>query len=411
MNEILVSGARPISGKFEPGGSKNAALPIIFAALSICGVSVISRVPDIGDVRVATEIIKRFGADVKRQDNVLYIDASNLHYEKIPRELTSKIRASSYLIGACLARFGMFHLDDFGGCNFCNRPIDMHLSAAAALGADITDDFISVKSLCGSQISFTKPSVGATINALIMAASAKGSTVISGAAREPHVKNLIDFLSSAGAVIEDDGKRLIIKPQPLHGGTISVIPDMIEAGTFLLMAPLTGGVITVGEADNLELESFLSVLSESGVSVSKRNFDITVSGEPKKAFSLITAPHPGFPTDLQPQTAALMAKFFGGDIYEGVWQNRFSYLSVLKAFGVESNSCGSRALVYPSHIRCADAVCPDLRGGAAALLCALSAEGKSKIKNADIIFRGYSELIPKLEKLGAEINILNSEDT
>ncbi len=408
MKEILVKGAEPISGFFEPGGSKNAALPIIFAAVAMRGVSVISRVPDILDVRVAIEIIRRFGAYAEMQNGVLKIDATDLHYEKIPRELTCKIRASSYLIGACLARFGRFHLDDFGGCNFCNRPIDMHLQAAAVLGAEITDNFIYAEKLTGRIIAFEKPSVGATINALIMASCAKGDTLISGAAREPHVKNLIRFLCSAGADIEDNGEALLVRGRPLFGGFVSVIPDMIEAGTFLLMAPMTGGKITVGEAEELELESFLSVLSDADIYVSKNGDKVTVCGEPKRAITLKTGPHPGFPTDLQPQMAPLMAKYFGGNIYEYVWQNRFSYLKALDAFGVRSESCGSCAYIYPSMIKRGVAVCPDLRGGAAALLCALSAEGKSKIKDADIIFRGYSELIPKLKKLGANVNISDS---
>ncbi len=411
MKEITIHGGYPLCGEIELSGSKNAALPIIFATLVMNGVSVISRVPDISDVKVAIEIIEKLGASVERAADTLKINTRELHYRKIPSELTSKIRASSYLIGACLARFGIFHLTDFGGCNFCNRPIDMHLFAAGCLGADIEEDCVCAKSLVGAHINFEKPSVGATINALIMASSAKGQTVLKNFAREPHVKNLISFLRSAGTEIEDDGQCLIVTPNPLSGGKIEIIPDMIEAGTFLLMAPMTGGRITVKEADKLELDSFLSVLSDSGVTVSRFNTEISVYGAPTKPFSVTTAPHPGYPTDLQPQIAPLMAKYFGGHIYERVWQNRFSYLEPLSKFGIKSQSEASNTYIYPSSITNAESYSSDLRGGAAAVLCALSAKGESKIKSAEIIFRGYSDFLKKLRDLGAKVDFQNKGDT
>lgn len=406
MKEILIDGGYALEGSVEISGSKNAALPVIFASVAIDGISVIKGVPDIGDVDVAIKIIERLGAKVERNENELIIDTTDVHYERIPRELTSMIRASSYLIGACLVRFGRFHLSEFGGCNFCNRPIDMHLMAAESFGAQEENGILFAKRLCGTEISFSKPSVGATINALIMASFAEGRTVLRGCAKEPHVKMLANFLRSAGASIIDDKDSFVINQATLSGGSVEIIPDMIEAGTYALMGVMTGGKISIKDYPSLELESFFSTLEESGISVLHRSGVISVFGTPYKPICVKTAPHPGYPTDLQPQIAPIMAKFSGGRIYENVWQNRFSYLDSLASFGVEFDAGDSSALIYHSNIRFGECCATDLRGGAAALILALAAEGRSKIKNAEVIFRGYSDIVSKLKKLGARIDVV-----
>ena len=408
MEDLVVSGGKRLVGEIMPSGSKNAALPVIFSSLAIDGISMIENVADIGDVRVAIEILKEFGAAVERRGETLIIDTRNLEYKKPSHALTSKIRASSYLIGACLARFGIFHLSEFGGCNFCNRPIDMHLFAAEALGAEISGGIIKARKLCGNKIEFKKQSVGATINALIMASFAEGETIIEGAAKEPHVRMLADFLISAGANITEDKTHYIVRGSHLSGGKIKVIPDMIEAGTFLLLAPLTDGKITVKNASLLELESFLEPLSDSGIDVRINFSDITVFGVPERPIQIKTAPHPGYPTDLQPLIAPLMAKYLGGTISENVWQNRFSYLDELSAFGVNFCKSNNKAIILPSKLHSANSCAPDLRGGAAAVMCALSAEGESRIKNSEIIFRGYANFEDKLRSLGATVS-RNSE--
>ena len=404
MKEITVTGGKPLFGRIEPSGSKNAALPIIFASLITRGVSVIENAPDIGDVRVAIKMIEELGAKVHRNGNSLTIDTTSLEYARPRVELTSKIRASSYLIGACLGRFGVFHLSDFGGCNFCNRPIDMHLYAAEKLGARIEDRVIKAEALGGNLIKFDKISVGATINAIIMAASAKGETLIMGASNEPHVRALIDYLSSAGAKIEICGDRIRIEPTPLGGGRIKVISDMIEAGTFLLLGPLTGGSIEVVGAADLELDVFFDAFYKSGIDISYTSNSVSFIGEAKRRIEISTAPHPGYPTDLQPQVVPLMAAFCGGSIEENVWQNRFSYLDELRHFGIcYSEMAENKVSISSGKINHATASAPDLRGGAAAVMCALAAAGESKIKNADLIERGYSDFIGKLSSIGAEI--------
>lgn len=405
MKKITVNGGIRLFGEIEPQGSKNAALPIIFATLITRGVSTVRRVPDIGDVRIALRIIRGLGASVERCGNTLFIDTTELSYTQPDGSLTSAIRASSYLIGACLSRFGEIHISDIGGCNFCNRPIDMHLYAARALGATERGGRLVAEKLRGAELYFEKVSVGATMNALLLSASAEGETVIRGAAREPHVCALIDFLRSAGADITESGSTLTVRGRELAGGDITVIGDMIEAGTYLLLALMTDGKITVKGAARLGLESFFAPLSEGGIKFFYDGDDVTVSGAPDGELAVCTSPYPGYPTDLQPQIAPVMANFFGGRITETVWQNRFSYLNSLSAFGVKSDTTPSFARIYPSFLKSATVTAPDLRGGAAALLCALSARGKSEINFAEIIERGYSDISGKLASLGAEIKI------
>lgn len=403
MSDMRLCGGIRLFGEIEPGGSKNATLPIIFATIAVGGVSYLYGVSDIGDVRVALEIIESFGAVVKKQGSTLEINATELTYTEADKSLTSKIRASSYLIGSCVARFGRFRLSEFGGCNFCNRPIDMHIYAAEMLGAEIRDGEICAKKLRGTKIIFDKQSVGATINAIIMSLSADGITELIGTAKEPHVRALVDFLVSAGAQIEETKSGYLIRKSDLHGGRLRIIPDMIEAGTYLLLAPLTEGRITVKNSASLELESFFEPLDRAGVKIEYRGNDVLAYGVPERPITVYTAPHPGYPTDLQPQIAPIMAKYFGGIICENVWQNRFSYLESLRAFGVRYKTNQSTSSIAPSKLYAAESYAADLRGGAAAVMCALAANGESKIENTELIMRGYSDFERKLESLGAVI--------
>lgn len=240
------------------------------------------------------------------------------------------------------------------------------------------------------------------MNALIMSASADGEVEIEGAAEEPHVRALADYLSAAGAKIEFSRDKISVCPSALSGADVNIIPDMIEAGTYLLLAPLTDGRIRIKTDSELELDSFLEALSESGVGISKDKSGITAYGTPTRPILIRTAPHPGYPTDLQPQMAPLMAKYLGGIIEEGVWQQRLSYLDVLSSFGVRHSRTGTRAIVLPSELHAGVCDAPDLRGGAAALMCALSARGESEIGSYDTVKRGYESLAIRLNSLGAE---------
>lgn len=401
MSNLYIRGGNELNGTILPSGSKNAVLPIIFSTLIIDGISVIENVPDISDVGAAIALIEHFGAKVEKTGDCMRIDTRNLKYRKPPSFLVSKLRASTYLIGACLARFGIFHLSDFGGCNFCNRPIDLHLYAAKSFGAMINGDLIFADELSGARIRLNKPSVGATINSIIIASSIGEDSEIIGAANEPHVSNLIDFLRSAGVQIDVFSTSIYIRGLRPTKAKVRVVPDMIEAGTYLCYGALLGGKVFVDGFKDLELESFIRPYVAAGMKIEERGNAICLYGSADKDISVVTSPHPGYPTDLQPQAAPVMAANRGGTIVELVWKDRFSYLKSLAQFGVSFEINGSNAAILSSNIKNAKSYASDLRGGAAAVACALLAAGESEIKNAEHILRGYSDIEGKLKMLGA----------
>ena len=403
MKGLLINGGKKLYGTVIPQGSKNAVLPMIFASLIMHGTSVIDGVPDITDVRIAIEIISRLGAKCTLKEGVLYINTDDVDYLPPDSGMTGQIRASSYLLGACLSRFGVVHLCAFGGCNFENRPIDMHLYAACVLGAELKDNFVVCNGLVGSDIYFDKTSVGATVNALLLSVSALGRTRIFSYAREPHVLALVDYLRSAGAEITVSQECIEVIGGRLSSGRGRVIPDMIEAGTYIAIGLATGSEISVKCRAEGELLPFLKVLSDGGAIVESHGDSVSVFGEISHPCKVITSPYPGFPTDLQPQTAPLMARFFGGEIVEGVWASRFGYLLALEGLGLKFEQHGSCARIFPSRLHSGVAKAPDLRGGAALLIAALSAGGESRIENTDVIDRGYENVKNKLRALGADI--------
>ena len=403
MGRFIINGGKALSGEISVSGSKNAALPIIFAAITIKGISKIHNVPDISDVNVALDILSSFGAKISRFNGDLIIDSRELYYSIPSESLVSKIRASSYLLGATLARFGHSLVRFFGGCNFDSRPIDMHLSCAEAVGAKIDGIELKASRLCGADIIFDKISVGATVNALIMTANADGVSRIFGYAKEPHVMSLIDYLRNAGADITVNDEYISVVGASLSSAEAYIIPDMIEAGTYINLSLMTGAKLRVNGAELSQLESFLKPLVLSGASFDYSGSSLIPTNEILRSVEIITAPYPSFPTDLQPQCAPLLASFFGGSIREGVWHNRFGYLAELSKFGVLSDVYNGYAKIYSSKIKPACASAPDLRGGAALLLAALAANGESVIENADVIKRGYADVINKLTGIGASI--------
>ncbi len=406
MKTIYVNGGRSLSGDIYVSGSKNAALPIIFACILTKGVSEIENLPDIGDVRVALDLLSDFGAAIERRGNTTLIDTTDLCYLAPCSEKVSAIRASTYLLGSCIPRFGKCPIMKFGGCNFASRPIDMHIYACQMLGVELCDDMLFCDTLRGNKIIFDKPSVGATVNAILLASSAEGETVISGCAAEPHIDALVDFLISCGADIRREGRVLYIVGKKLRGGKIKIIGDMIEAGSYLALSLMCGENVRVRNAPLSDMQAVIDSLSELGTALSVTEPDcLTVSASNSRYFSLKATPYPGFPTDLQPIFAALMAYFCGGEICDTVWQTRFGYLSELENFGVKSSLNGNTATLFKSKLRCAKFKAPDLRGGMAGLLCALSAKGQSEISSAELILRGYENLEKKLRSIGADIMI------
>ncbi|MBQ8720257.1 MAG: UDP-N-acetylglucosamine 1-carboxyvinyltransferase [Clostridia bacterium] len=403
MESIYIKGGAALRGAVDIGGSKNAALPILYATLIVGGVSRIDNLPDIKDVNTTLDILRGFGAEVTRDAEGVTVNTDGISYSVPSDTLVSSLRASSYLLGAALAAFGKTRIQNFGGCNFDNRPIDMHLGAICALGGRVNGKIITAPRLIGQDIVFPKISVGATVNAMLLAAVAKGETNIYNPATEPHISALADFLNSAGADVEILEGRIRVVGRTLAGARARVIPDMIEAGTYLICGLASGGEVTVRGVVPEHLGAFLELISSAGASVSVSDNEILASADRLAPMKVVTAPYPHFPTDLQPQTAALMAAFSGGSITEGVWHNRFGYLSELAKLGVRYDTLDGGAIIYPSTLHSAKVTAPDLRTGAAEVILALAAEGESVIENASCIRRGYSDLTKKLRSLGAQI--------
>ncbi len=409
MKTIVVNGGAALTGRISVSGSKNAALPILFACIMTRGINEIENLPDIGDVNITLEILRSLGAEITRQGATAYINTENLEYRAPDSRLISKIRASTYLLGACLCRFGRCEIGSFGGCSFSARPIDMHLDACRALGAEVGDGLITVPYLTCGEIHFAKKSVGATVNAILLASGAYGKTTVTGCAEEPHIDALIEFLISCGGKITRIGDRLEIEGGELHGGKCRIFGDMIEAGSYLAAGIITGGRLTVDKCPTEQMDAVLDALRQLGLSLSSDGDSITAypvsAGSP---CHIIASPYPGFPTDLQPIFAVLLARLAGGSICDTVWRERFGYLDALRSFGIASKVRDNTALVSKSSFKAAEAVSPDLRGGMACLLSALGAEGQSKIHSAEIILRGYENLTEKFSALGADIKIVDA---
>ena len=407
MGRFIVNGGKPLYGGVRVSGSKNAALPIIFASLTTGGVSRIYNLPDITDVADALRIIESFGAKVWREGTVTLIDTRSLNYATPPFDAVQRIRASTYLIGACLARFGEAELLPFGGCAFSHRPIDMHLDVARAFGAEVDGTHLSALGLHGAEVIFRQPSVGATVNALILAASASGETKLVGAAKEPHIRALISYLISAGADIHVLGDVITVKGAELRGATAVIPGDMIEAGTFLAASLLTDGRVRVSGFDARELSAFTAPLLSAGVIADVSGGSVMLVGKPRREMSVTTGAYPAFATDLQPIFATLLATFLGGVIEETVWRSRFGYLDELARMGLSFRRENNRVRIFPSDVFASRVKAPDLRGGAAALLLALAAEGESVIDSGELVLRGYDSFDEKLRSLGAEIEYIS----
>lgn len=404
MGRFIIKGGKQLTGSVRVSGSKNAALPIIFSSLATDGVSRFYNLPNITDVRDALDIIKEFGAKVWCEGTVTYIDTRKLHYVTPSSDRVRRIRASTYLIGACLARFGRAELLPFGGCAFSHRPIDIHLNAAEKFGASLNGEELTVNGLRGADIFLRLPSVGATVNSLILAASAEGESRIIGSAKEPHINSLISYLRGAGASIKVADDVITVKGTRLHGASAVIPGDMIEAGTFLAASIVTDGKVRVSGFDTRELAAFTSPLLSSGVIMDISDAGVMLIGKPKREISVTTAAYPGFATDLQPILAAVLATASGGYIEEKVWLSRFGYLDELAKLGLSYSREDNRARIFKSSVFSGRAKASDLRGGAAAVILALAAEGQSEICSGELILRGYDSFTEKLTALGAEIS-------
>ncbi len=418
MKKIVVRGGKPLYGNVNISGMKNAALPIIFASILVGERCVVENLPPVSDVELSLEILEKMGATVERLgNNAVAIDTKNFQNGTSPKELVSKLRGSTYLLGAELGRFGEACVGSSGGCDFGSRPIDQHIKGFVALGAKYQNDdtYNILKAehggLYGASVYLDIASVGATINVMLAAALANGKTTIDNAAREPHIVDVANFLNMCGARITGAGTSVIkITGVPeLHGCNYTILPDMIEAGTYMAAAAAAGGRVGIRGVIPKHVETVTAKLLEMNVDVEMYEDIITVSryGQLGSA-NVKTYFYPGFPTDMHPQFSALLATANGTSVVtESVWESRFQYVEELVKMGVDITVEGNRATINGlPKLNAAEVVATDLRAGAALIIAGLTAEGETVINGVEKIERGYDDIVGKLRALGADIELV-----
>ncbi|MBE6986374.1 MAG: UDP-N-acetylglucosamine 1-carboxyvinyltransferase [Ruminococcaceae bacterium] len=416
MARYEIHGGTPLNGTVTISGAKNAAVAILPAALLVSGQCRIENVPDISDVRILLSILEGMGAKIDTTEpGVVLVDCTDVTSTCPQQELVRKMRASYYLMGALLGRFGKAHVALPGGCNFASRPIDQHIKGFAALGADVeeTDDYVALQpgsnGLCGNRVSLDVVSVGATVNIMLAAVLIPGQTVIENAAKEPHIVDLANFLNTMGAHVSGAGTDTvkIRGVESLKGGTYAIIPDQIEAGTYLAAAAATGGNILVKNVIPKHMECITSKLAEMGAEIIDYDDAIRIRSNGRLRHATVkTRPYPGFPTDMQAQICVCMSIASGvSRLTESVYETRFfGYCSELESMGADIQISGKTAIVTGSEkLYGATVSANDLRAGAALVIAGLAAEGTTWVKNIHYVERGYEKLIDKLTALGAQI--------
>ena len=419
MAKYAIKGGNPLRGNVVISGAKNAAVAILPAALLVAGECRIENVPDISDVRILIEILENMGAKTHFEEpGVLIIDSSNVECTQPDPTLVCKLRASYYLMGVLLGRFGHAHVALPGGCNFASRPIDQHLKGFRALGAEVTEteDYVELEpdmnGLYGTRICLDMASVGATANIMMAAVLIEGTTYIENAAKEPHIVDLANFLNTMGANISGAGTDTvkIRGVKELRGGTYAIIPDQIEAGTYMAAVAAAGGNVLVRNVIPKHMECITSKLREMSVKVTEYDDAIRIQSYGKlRSTTVKTRPYPGFPTDMQAQMCVCMAVANGvSRLTESVYETRFfGYCSELQNMGANIVIDGKTAVVTGRAELHGATVCAyDLRAGAALVIAGLAAEGETIVENVHFIERGYENIIEKLTALGADIHRL-----
>lgn len=413
MEQYIIKGGLPLVGEVEIGGAKNAALAIIAAAIMTDETVMIENLPDVRDINVLLEAMQEIGAEVDRLDrHTAKISGGKISARDVDSEFIKKIRASYYLIGALLGKYKEASVPLPGGCNIGSRPIDQHIKGFEALGAtvDIEGGYIKARAehLHGAHIYLDMESVGATINIMMAASMAEGNTVIENVAKEPHVVDVANFLNSMGANIKGAGTDVIrIRGvKSLHRTEYSIIPDQIEAGTFMFAAAATCGDVLVKNIIPKHMEGASAKLMEMGCIVEEYDDAIRVIGrKPLKPTRVKTAPYPGFPTDMQPQIAVTLALADGTSmVTESIFENRFKYVDELARMGATIKVEGNRAVVMGvEKYTGARVSAPDLRAGAALVIAGLAAEGITIIDDIQYVQRGYERFEEKMQGLGAKM--------
>lgn len=417
MEKFVIHGGNPLKGEVNISGAKNAVVAILPATILAQDVCRIENIPDISDVHMMVRILQQIGAKVTYiDDNTLEIDTATVNSYIVSHELTKYLRASYYLLGALLGRYNRARVAMPGGCDFGVRPIDQHIKGFEFLGADVSIENAMVdvraENLAGSSIYMDVVSVGATANIMLAAVKARGLTVIENAAREPHIVDLANFLNSMGADVRGAGTDVIKihGVSEMHGCNYSIIPDQIEAGTYMVAAAATHGDVMVNNVIPKHLESITAKLEECGIEITEYDDSVRVRyvGKLNKC-NVKTMPHPGFPTDMQPQMMVLLSVANGTSIVsESVWDSRFRYVAQLTRMGANIQVDGKLAVVEGvEKLKGAPIKADDLRAGAAMIIAGLAAEGETEVENITHIDRGYEKVVEKFTALGAKIERRN----
>ena len=422
MEKLVIRGGKPLYGEVKVSGMKNAALPIILSCILIDDKCVIENIPNVSDVALAFDIIRSMGGSVRMLDvTTAEIDTKGIKQGSAPYELVKKMRGSYYIVGAELGRFGRGKVGLPGGCDLGVRPIDQHVKGFEALGAQVTVEkkfieAVAESPLKGSNIYFDAVTVGGTMNVMMAAVKAKGVTVIENAAREPHIVDLANFLNTCGAKISGAGTDTIkvTGVEKLRGCTYAIIPDMIEAGTYMIAAAVTGGKLKVSNVIPRHLESISAKMEEMGIIVEEGDDYVVVDRGEKKLsrINLKTLPYPGFPTDMGPQMCVLMCQAHGVSLLnEGIFSNRFRYVDELRRMGASIRVDDRTAIIDGGQSwNAANIRAVDLRAGAAVVLAALIADGRTEIEDIHHIERGYDDIVEKLRSVGADIKKITLPD-
>lgn len=419
MEQFAIKGGNPLVGEVEIGGAKNAALAILAAAVMTDETVLIENMPDVRDINVLLQAMESIGVIINRVNrHAVKINASHIHDITIEGDYIKKIRGSYYLLGALLGKYKKAEVSLPGGCNIGLRPIDQHIKGFRALGADVRIEhgliITEAESLKGNHIYLDVVSVGATINVMMAATMAEGKTIIENAAKEPHVVDLANFLNSMGADIKGAGTDVIrIRGvQKLHGSEYTIIPDQIEAGTFMFAAAVTKGDVTVKNVIPKHLESISAKLLEIGCEVEESDDAVRVVAAKTLTHTHVkTLPYPGFPTDMQPQIVVALGLSSGTSIVtESIFENRFKYVDELTRMGANIKVESNTAIIDGvSRYTGASITAPDLRAGAALVIAGLAAEGITVVDDIKFIERGYEDFHLKLQSLGAQIDKVNTE--
>ena len=415
MYRIIIEGGKKLKGEIKISGSKNSAVALVPAAV-LCDEEVtIANIPNISDIDALDEILKLLGAKISREDDVMKIDSSKIENTLIPENVAKKLRASYYFMGALLSRFKKVKMYFPGGCSIGERPINLHLKGFEALGAKIQEKdnlfTITADRLVGTRINLDFASVGATINLMLAAVKAEGTTIIANAAKEPHIVNVATFLNNMGAKISGAGTSeiKIEGVKYLHSCFHEVVPDYVEAGTYMILSSVIGDDIKVSNMIPEHLESLISKLEEAGVPMEIGiDFIKIKSSNNLKAVNVKTQVYPGFPTDLQQPMATLLTQAKGKSIVnETIWENRFLNLFELNKMGATTDLITNQKAVIlgPTKLTGQVVKATDLRAGASLVIAGLLADGTTIIENADYILRGYEGIVDKLSKVGANIKL------